>query len=280
VTRRAALAAACGCAFALAAFPGAAPAADAPLSGEAILARVKAKFRAAVRPAFVSYTLSRADGINGRPYLADTGTQRVWCRTVDRAALSRAVHNGVTDGPLTFVRPAFNQSVDPGPPTADIFERNAFASVPVAETPAPADLQTLAVVSVRVETDYRVESVETDAGAYLLRLAPRRDPERNRLRTLWVDRYTFDLIRAIATDTLFAGDTQSPELFDMWFGKQDGVPVIRSIDMRSDEAPGIIPQALRHRGRFRFEHIAFATSMPGWYFEQGLYAANARNAPR
>ncbi len=280
LSARTALGVFCAAAFVLSAGPLAALGAEVTgISGEAILGQVKAKFRAYQRPAFVGYTLSRQDGIVGRPGLADAYTLRVWCRTADRAALARSVRGAVADGPLTFVRPAFNQAVDPGPPTADIFERNAFApaaAAAAAETP-PAEIPTLAVVAVHVETDYRVERVESIGTSYVLQLAPRRDPARNRLRTLWVDRDSFDLERAIATDTLYAGDAQSAEVFDMRFEKQDGIPVIRTIEMRSDTAK---PLELGHRGVFRFQNIAFATAMPGWYFEPTMYEQNARSAPR
>jgi hypothetical protein len=250
------------------------------LSGEKILARAKAQFRAYRRPAFVSYTLSREDGISGRPYLADSYSLGVWCRTADRAALTRTVNDaGDVDGPLAFVRPAFDKAVDPGPPTIDIFERNAFlrAAAPVA-TPA-ADIPTLAVVAVRIELDYRVDAFQLEGNAWVLHLSPRREPERNRLRTLWIDHESFDLRRAIATDALFLGDQKSAEIFDMKFEKQNGIPVIRSIEMRSaDEAP-LLPQILRHRGLYLFQNIAFADAMPAWYFNPARYASNVRQAP-
>jgi hypothetical protein len=274
------------CAFALALSFAVSPLAvraaeNPPPSGDAILARAKARFRGYQRPPFVTYTLAREDGIGGRPYLADSYTLRVWCRTADRAALTRTVNDGgVADGPLAFLRPAFDQAVDPGPPTIDIFERNAFVSAAAVAAPATSEIPTLAVVAVRVELDYRVEGVALEGRTYLLRLSPRRDPERNRLRRLWVDHDSFDLKRALATDALFMGDDRSAELFDMKFEMQDGIPVIRSIEMRSADVPAVLPQVLRHRGVYYFQNIAFADALPEWYFDPTQYGPHFREAPR
>lgn len=255
--------------------------AAAPLSGEKILALAKAQFRAYRRPAFVSYTLSREDGISGRPYLANSYALGVWCRVADRAALTRTVNDaGEVDGPLTFVRLAFDQAVDPGPPTIDIFERNAFVKAPSPVATPAGEIPTLAVVAVRVELDYRIDAFELEGTSYVLHLSPRREPERNRLRTLWIDHESFDLRRAIATDALFLGASKSAEIFDMKFEKQNGIPVIRSIEMRSAGAPSPFPQILRHRGRYFFQNIAFADAMPAWYFNPARYASNVLQAPQ
>jgi hypothetical protein len=282
---RAALAA-CACALAFAAAPLPVWADDPLPTGDAILARAKATFHGSVRPPFVSYTLVREEQINGRPDLADTYTLRVWCRASDRAALVRSVQSGVANGPLRFVRPAFNQPLDPGPPTADIFERGEFSSraiPPPTPSPPPGqydDLRTLAAVEIHGETDYRVEGFEVEGASYRLHLVARREPERNRLRELWVDRSTFELERAIATDTLFSGGERIPEAFDMSFEMRDGVPVIRTIRMHTGEGSAAGRPALDHRGEYRFEEIAFPASLPDWYFKPALYGPKFDQAPR
>jgi hypothetical protein len=94
-----------------------------PLTGEQILGRAKSTFRAHERPPYVVYTVVRRDMHDGEPDFENSYTLKIWCRTADRAALMRRVWNGGVYGGATFDTVAFDGYVDPGPPSADIFER-------------------------------------------------------------------------------------------------------------------------------------------------------------
>ena len=93
-------------------------------SPQRILGLIRAKFRShRPPPPFVVYTIERKQNTSqGYPDYADSYTDKVWCRTVDRASLQRRVYRSINRGELTFNRPAFNEDRDPGPPTADVFE--------------------------------------------------------------------------------------------------------------------------------------------------------------
>ena len=62
---------------------------------------------------------------------------------------------------------------------------------------------TIASVTVLGEFDYRVTRVADEGDEIHVSLQPRRDPDRNRLRELYVDRKTLELKEVIATDKLY-----------------------------------------------------------------------------
>ncbi|HEV2643778.1 MAG TPA: hypothetical protein VGT98_13775, partial [Candidatus Elarobacter sp.] len=76
------------------------PEPSAPLTGDQILARAKAVFRAYARPPFVAYTLVRRDRHNGAPDFENSYTLKLWCRTADRSALARKAWRGKAYGDL------------------------------------------------------------------------------------------------------------------------------------------------------------------------------------
>ncbi len=262
-------------------FAARAAAADA-VDGTAIFAKAKSTFRAHSRPEFVVYTLDRTETVDGAPAPDDTYRLRIWYRSADRAAMSRRLTGKTATGPLQFLHVAFNQATDPGPPTTDVFE-----PVPprggVLPTPEPrADLRTIQTVKVAGELDYRVVSAEIAGDAYHLTLEPLRDPDRNRLRQLWVDAQSYEVRRAIATDRLyFYGDSNGwvPDMFDMTLQLQGGIPVIERIASTTEvdaetqaHGPHIINQ-------YVFEDIAFPETLPSWYFHPEEYGPHASEAP-
>ena len=109
---------------------------------------------------------------------------------------------GPSRGTLEFLRPSFNEPWDPGPPTADLFEpapahphNNPREFVP---TPEPSGNLPPVIASVTVlgEFDYRVTRVADEGDLIHVSLQARRDPDRNRLRELFVDRKTLELQRS------------------------------------------------------------------------------------
>src|ERR1035438_218979 len=103
-------------------------------------------------------------------------------------------------GGAAFIVPAFDQPVDPGPPTADLLDaiRQTHAAVPTpspAATPANAP-HVIGSVSVVIESNYHVTFAGIDGNDDHLHLEARRDPERNRLTDLYVDRNTYALHRS------------------------------------------------------------------------------------
>src|SRR5476649_368183 len=192
------------CVAALLALVGAVPVepSAAPLSAQIILGRVRAAFHAPVRPPYVIYTIVRHDKFNDQPDFASSYTLRIWCRTSDRAALARRLLGTQAQAPQ-FIRPAFDKPIDPGPPTADVFE--ALAPHRAGETPDAGETpgRVIGSIAVLIEFDYIATYAGVDGNDYHITLVPRRDPERNRLSDVYVDRDTYALTRAIVHDHLY-----------------------------------------------------------------------------
>lgn len=250
--------------------------------GDAILARARAVFRERPRPPFVVYTLSRTERVGMLPDFENSHVNRIWYRSGDGAALTRRMLGSRARGPLVFERPRFNAPLDPGPPIADIFERApARPSADTTPEPEQAAMQTIGSVSTSVESDYRAEVVDVDARTFHLRLTPRRDADRNRLREVWIDRENYAVRRFVATDRMYHGDSGpwDPETFDVRLDREGDVPVIRSISARPDlrEQPWTYPND--EEGDYRFSDIAFPPSLPDWYFHPETYGDHLHEAP-
>lgn len=252
---------------------GAAPA-PLPMSGEAILGRAKAVFRAYARPPYVVYVVERRDITNRRWDFENSYTLKVWCRNSDGSALVRRMWNGVAYGPLQHIVVTFDAMVDPGPPTADVFARAGGdpAGVP-APDPAPAALPLIGGVAIHADYDYRVVRARRDGDDFDLQLAPRRDPDRNRIDEVWLDATTFELHRMRVRDHLFlgaSGDVLDDE-FDVRFSDRLGLPVIASIHGHTLWAD--------YETTYRFVDVQFPDALPAWYFEPRSYGAHAAEAP-
>jgi len=268
--------------FALTALCAAHAVANSPpsLGGDEILARARATFHAHARPPFVAYTVARREMVNQVPDFFDTYELRVWYRSADGSALARRVERGVAFGPLHYIRPRFNDAVDPGPPTADIFEP---APAPAAKHGAvSADretMPTIANVQVKGEFDYRAATVEIAGGSYHLKLQALRDPERNRLREVWVDAATFEVRRIVADDRLFMlpSDVSYPDRLDATLAADDGVPLIEHVAMTT--VPDWRSHAPDEQSDYRFKDVAFPAALPDWYFDPRSYRAHIGEAP-
>lgn len=247
-----------------------------------MLARVKAGIRASERPNFVVYTLDRRDTVDGVPDFLNSYRLRVWCRTSDRAALSRRVTGTRATGPAEYIVPAFDKPIDPGPPTADLLDVIRQTQSPVLPSPAPAGAPAIiGSVSVVIERDYHVTYAGRDGGDDHLRLEARRDPDRNRLTDLYVDRTSYAVHRAVASDHLYVEGRSIPERFEIDFGLQDGTPVMQSIHGQTDYAalgPRDRDEAF-HEVTYRFTDIAFPADLPAWYFAPKQYGEHRSELP-
>jgi hypothetical protein len=249
-------------------------------NGSAILARVKAGLRALERPPYVVYTLVRRDRADGVPDLLNSYTLRIWCRTADNAALSRRAFQNRTVGAPEFITPAFDKPIDPGPPTDDLLD--VIRQTQGSATPAPAGPKVIGSVSVVIETNYHVTYAGVDGDDDHLVLEARRDPDRNRLTDLYVDRDTYVLHRAVAHDHLYADGRAIPFRFEIVFGMLAGTPVIvtihgqtdyRALDPPDDGVP-------LNEVDYRFEGVEFPPALPDWYFDPASYGAHTAEFPQ
>jgi hypothetical protein len=273
------------------------PEPSAPLTGDQILARAKTVFRAYPRPPFVAYTLVRRDQHNGMPDFENSYTLKLWCRTADRSALARKVWKGKAYGDLENLTVMFDKAVDPGPPTADMFEKRLFGAqsarrdrppppdvlpeVRASDAPAPVgvpaapptELPEIGRVGAR-DGDYRVVRVARDGELIHLWLVARSDAERNRLDEMWVDARTYDVRRALVRDHLYFGMTGQSieEEFDVRFTPgPGGLPLITSIHGQTKYA--------QFETDYTFTDVTFPAELPNWYFEPKQYGAHRSDAP-
>ncbi len=260
-------------------------------SPERLLFLIRRQFRShRPPPPYITYTLIRKQTLDdGYPDLVNSYTYHIWCRTYDRAALGRRVYRGSSRGTLEFLRPSFNEPWDPGPPTADLFEAapihphtNPRTFIPTPE-PTGALPPTIAVVTVLGEFDYRVTRVAVEGDLIHVSLMPLRDPDRNRLRELYVDRATLELKEVIATDKLYEDDDSGHHVYPMMFtitlGWMHNMPIVTHIH----GTPTYQADA-EYLGRdatvdYDFTEITFPDSLPDWYFDPRSYAQHVSDAP-
>ncbi len=257
-----------------------------PPSANAILARVKAGLRASERPAFVAYTLVRREYLDNVPDFNNSYTLRIWCRTADSAALSRRVSGSRHYGPAEFIEPAFDRPIDPGPPTADLLDvirqtQGGARPTPAAPAPGTSAPVVIGSVSVVIERNYHVTFAGIERGDYHLHLEALRDPDRNRLTDVYVDRTNFVLHRAVAHDHLYSEGRTIPERFEIDFGALASIPVITAIHGETDYTAlggGDRGEPL-HAVDYRFEDVAFPAQLPDWYFDPKRYGEHRDELP-
>jgi hypothetical protein len=265
------------------------PTTDAPaLAGDQILARVKSVFRSYRRPPYVTYTLVRRDHHNGQIDFPNSYALKVWCRTSDRSALTRRVWKGKAYGDLENITVMFDKEVDPGPPTADMFEKRLFGTFfarrdPSPSPPAPSDsaappdaatpLPEIGRVAA-LDGDYRTVRVARDGALLHLWLVPKSDPDRNRLDEIWVDATSYDLRRARVRDHLYLGLTGQSldDEFDVRFAPgPGGVPLIASIHGHTGGD--------QYETDYTFLDVTFPATLPAWYFAPKQYGLHRADAP-
>jgi hypothetical protein len=261
------------------------PAPAASLSPRQLLGAIRAKFRShRPPPPYVVYTIERKQLTDqGYPDYVNSYKEKIWLRSADRAALSRRIYRGINRGELTFERPAFNEDRDPGPPTADLFEPAPAKARPISFVPTPepqataSALPTIGVVQAVGEFDYRVESTDVQGDQLHLKVLPTRDPDRNRLREMWVDRKTLELEKLVATDKLFILGTSEVYgvTFTITLGTLQGTPVVTDIH-------GVVGDGYSGDGStvdYTFRNVTFPASLPSWYFDARQYAQHSADAP-
>jgi hypothetical protein len=245
-----------------------------------LLAAVRRQFRShRPPPPYEVYTLVRTQQTNyGQPDYPNSYTKHYWYRSSDHAALVRRTTDLGFVGPLEFERPLFNSDRDPGPPTADIFEPAPLHTLAPDFVPTPEGTlpPIIATVHARGEFDYRVQSVAREGSLIHLVLEPRRDPDRNRLRALWVDANTLDLVKVVATDKLFIEHGPVfPVLFTIKFVMFDGIPTITHIH-------GVVGGGYDGDGAtvdYDFNDTSYPVTLPDWYFNPRTYAQHQGDAP-
>jgi hypothetical protein len=259
-------------------------------SPELLLYQIRRQFRShRPPPPYITYTLIRKQTLDdGYPDLLNSYTYHIWCRTYDRGALGRRVYRGSARGTLEFLRPSFNEPWDPGPPTADLFEpaplhphTNPREFVPTPE-PTGSLPPVIATVTALGEFDYRVTRIADEGDLIHVSLQPRRDPDRNRLRELYVDHKTLELREVVATDKLYEEDGSRhvyAMLFTVTLGWMNNMPVVTHIH----GTPTYQADA-EYLGRdatvdYDFNDITFPASLPEWYFDPHSYADHVADAP-
>ncbi len=255
-------------------------------SPQRVLGLIRAAFRARrPPPPYETYVVERHQlATNGYVDPVGSYTYHVWVRNLDRAALKRKVFRDDYRGPLEFDRPAFNESRDPGPPTADLFEPAPLHPHPVEFVPTPepraTQLQVIGSTVIAGEYDYRVDSLAVEGDLVHLKLTPYRDPDRNRLRELWADKTTYELRRLVATDKLFYGNGGKDDrvfgvIFTVTMGTVAGHLVVTDLH-------GVVGDGYNDDGQvvdFHFREITFPATLPSWYFDPRTYAAHQNDAP-
>lgn len=251
-----------------------------------MLGLIRAQFRShRPPPPFVSYTIVRTQKTSeGYPDVVDSYTYHVWCRSVDRAAMGRKVFRDNYEYPPEFMRPAFNEDRDPGPPTADVFEPAPVRHRPVSEVPTPeptnGPTEVIGRVSVFVESDYRVTAVAREGALMHLTVEPIREVDRNRLRQIYVDAATLDVTKLIATDKLFVhggggGTKVYGVTFTITMGTVQGHLVVTDLH-------GVVGDNYVGDGKdvdYKFSDIKFPTTLPEWYFNARQYGAHTNEVP-
>ena len=106
-------------------------------SPQRVLGLIRAVFRShRPPPQFISYTIQRKQLTDRGAFdYAESYSDELWVRNLDRAALKRRVFPYGGAGPPEFKRPAFNEERDPGQPAGDIFEPAPKQPTNVSDVP-------------------------------------------------------------------------------------------------------------------------------------------------
>lgn len=251
-------------------------------------------------PPYETYTLIRTQftdygpepGASPYPDPIGSYTKHYWVRNLDRAALTRQIYRDDAEGPAAFDRPALNEPRDPGPPTVDLFEpapahqhANPMSYVPTPE-PSGEPLKTIGSVVAIGESDYDVPQMTVEHNLLHLILQPRRDPERNVLRQIWVDKKTYELRKIIAHDRLFTDDQG---IFPMTITYTLGYTYNQLVVTRFHGVidPRIDPNGTRTTVEgigntidIDFQDITFPASLPQWYFDPRQYGQHVGDLPQ
>jgi hypothetical protein len=151
-------------------------------------------------------------------------------------------------------------------------------------TPEPTGTEppTIASVTVLGEFDYRVTQVAIEGDLIHVSLQARRDPDRNRLRELYVDAKSLELREVIATDKLYDEDSGHhvyPMLFTITLGWMHGMPIVTHIHGTPTYQSDSDYLGKDATVDYDFTDITFPDSLPAWYFDPRSYAQHTADAP-
>ena len=144
-------------------------------------------------------------------------------------------------------------------------------------TPEPTGSLPPVIASVTVlgEFDYRVTRIANEGDQIHVSLLPRRDPDRNRLRELYVDARPSScrrLSRPTSSTTRTPAHHVYPMLFTVTLAWMHNMPIVTQIH----GTPTYQADA-EYLGRdatvdYDFNDITFPDSLPDWYFDPRSYA--------
>jgi hypothetical protein len=259
------------------------------LSPTQLLARIRYQFRShRPPPPYETYALERTQvRSDGEPDVAQSYVFHVWVRNGDRAALKRQVFRDGYEYPPQFDRPAFDESRDPGPPTADVFEARPLKPHPVTQayTPEPAGSPAAVIgrVQALIERDYRVIRVAYEGDLVHLSLVAMSDPDRNRLREIYADKTTYELTKLVASDRLYVTGAYTDDFsdeFTLTMGTVDDIPVVTRIHgVAGYDKDGLAYQDDGKVVDYTFTDIQFPATLPDWYFDPRQYGGHTNEFP-
>jgi hypothetical protein len=164
--------------------------------------------------------------------------------------------------------------------------------VPTPE-PSAEPLKTIGSVVAIGESDYNVPKITVEGNELDLVLQPRRDPERNVLREIWVDKNSYVLKKVIAHDRMFVEQGHTyPMKVTYTLGYLDGYVVMTHIEavvLPRQERVGNEYQEIADFGdetgdadslTIDFTDIMFPQSLPAWYFDPRQYGSHLAEAPQ
>ncbi len=168
-----------------------------------------------------------------------------------------------------------------GPLSRSVHEAVATPSPQASATRAPSagdletTLKTIAVVSSRGHLyDVKTTGIETIEGhtVYHIALHPRRDPEENAIRDLWIDTQTYDVWRAAYVeppDVQIVGGEADLTVDFVTVGNYR----IASSWIAIYHAPGLRTPVYR---QLQVVKMAFPQMLPDWLFDEPQYAKRVR----
>jgi len=162
---------------------------------------------------------------------------------------------------------------------------NPQTFVPTPE-PSGEPLKTIGSVVAIGESDYDVPKMTVERNLLHLVLKPRRDPERNVLREIWVDKRSYELRKIIAHDRLFTEDGEG--IFPMtityslgYLSKQLVVTRFHGVILPRVDSDGTqhTVAGIGSTIDIDFQDITFPSSLPAWYFDARQYAQHLSEMP-
>ncbi|HET9028572.1 MAG TPA: hypothetical protein VFN49_00210 [Candidatus Aquilonibacter sp.] len=234
-------------------------------SSDAVLFRALDRLRAYQTPPYVVY-MTEEDGVY----------HRIAFRGTDEMMNDAALPTGSTLPPARVYR-AFV-----GPLSYSLHEAIATpAPEATPQPPSPTDLETtlrtIAVVSSRGHLyDVSVATPQTIDGhaTYHIVLHPRRDPDKNAIRDLWIDRSNYDVVRAdyVYSDPPDFQEPGSKAYLTVNF-QTVGAYRIAANWIAIYHAPDLRTPVYRE---LKVVKMSFPASLPDWLFDASAYREHER----